>query len=466
MPMLLNISRLLGLLAAASSYAAAASEGQPNRGTPFSNPVPKHGCGPVLVPDPSDRLDSECTLQRAGVRSLADVAAVLNAHGVVTATDLREFNSHEFAELTDALREGGVSLTDRSKIRVFHESPLHEQQPQAGYEGEPSHVPAADAFPAAARGPVHVARRGAQAAEDVQATSDQGGGISGDTIAVMATVLLGLGSFLLQAKVSRDADRNQRNIEIAQSQHEKDKTRAAVQIERVRSQMAEALQPLNVLLNATIETGSWLIHELQLVETEAIVLGSETFVRPFPNFPHVELKFASKASSFFMPNMYGALQFGPADLAAIQADPAKLERYVEVQAYAQVPLYREIAAVFRRTRHLLEYPDSDPMIEQIFNMNGIDSKAVHLGNYANVLAGVSAYCDAWNPIVKRFERGDYTIMQPMQANDCALAMIVVFALCQAAAKAEVILQGTTGGSTMLRANVDTIKKLSQPATET
>ena len=267
--------------------------------------------------------------------------------------------------------------------------------------------------------------------------------------------------------MSRDADDNQRDIEIAQSQHEKDKIRAAAQLERVRSQMAEALQPLGVLLTSAMETGQWLIHELQLVDTEALVMGTESFVRPFPNFPHVELKFGSKVVGFAMPNIYGVLQFSPADLAAIQGDPAKLERYVEVQAYAQVPLYREIAAVFRRTRHLLEFPDSDPMVEQIFKMNGIDCKAVHLGNYANILTGVSAYCDAWNPIVRRFERGDYTIMQPVQANDCVLAMFVVVALCQAAAKAEIILQGTTGvTAATLRANVDTITELSRPASET
>ena len=144
-----------------------------------------------------------------------------------------------------------------------------------------------------------------------------------------------------------------------------------------------------------------------------------------------------------MQNIYGVLQFGPADLAAIQADPAKLERYTEVQALVQVPLYHEAAAVFCRKRHLLEFPESDPIVEQTCKTNGIDPAVVFISNYANIFNRFSAYCDAWNPIVKRFERGDYT-MQPVQANHGVLAMMAMFGLIQAAGKAENELQGTTG----------------------
>ena len=44
-------------------------------------------------------------------------------------------------------------------------------------------------------------------------------GLQTDTIALLVTALLGLGSFLLQAKVSKDADRSQKEIEMAQVCH-------------------------------------------------------------------------------------------------------------------------------------------------------------------------------------------------------------------------------------------------------
>jgi hypothetical protein len=81
-----------------------------------------------------------------------------------------------------------------------------------------------------------------------------------------------------------------------------------------------------------------------------------------------------------------------------------------------IPLCCEVAAISRRTRHLLKFPDSHPMVDHIYKMNGIDSNVVYQENHATMLSSVSSYCDAWNLIVKRFERGDYTLLQPAEAN--------------------------------------------------
>ena len=64
--------------------------------------------------------------------------------------------------------------------------------------------------------------QGAEATPDTSdsdANRDESSGLQADTIALLVTALLGLGSFLLQAKVSKDADRSQKEIEMAQVCH-------------------------------------------------------------------------------------------------------------------------------------------------------------------------------------------------------------------------------------------------------
>ena len=64
--------------------------------------------------------------------------------------------------------------------------------------------------------------QGAEATPDTSdsdANKDESSGLQADTIALVMTALLGLGSFLLQAKVSKDADRSQKEIEMAQVCH-------------------------------------------------------------------------------------------------------------------------------------------------------------------------------------------------------------------------------------------------------
>ena len=44
--------------------------------------------------------------------------------------------------------------------------------------------------------------------------------VSGDAIALMMTALLGIGSVLIKAKVSKDSDKNQRQIELSRAVYE------------------------------------------------------------------------------------------------------------------------------------------------------------------------------------------------------------------------------------------------------
>jgi hypothetical protein len=247
----------------------------------------------------------------------------------------------------------------------------------------------------------------------------------------IVTALLGIGSFALTAKVSKDADRNQREIELHQAMHENERLRAGIQLDRVRSMMSEALQPLSICFVHSMESGIEMVHELQLSNTLSKCGITNAWVKPFPLWPHVELKLPSEMVSGMMTSASGGChQLGPADLAVSEADPpVRLEWYSEVQADIMMPLQQEFTAIFRRTRHLIDPPEeSDAFMQQMYAMNGLDAKKAHIGNYMNLLNEYCAYCDAWKPIVKRFARGDYSIMQPTLANCGFFAWAVVVSM--------------------------------------
>ena len=64
-----------------------------------------------------------------------------------------------------------------------------------------------------------------------------------DTIALMVTALLGIGSFAVQGKLSKDAEAAQRESELAQDEREKVRLAAAIQLDRVRLQVRRACTP-------------------------------------------------------------------------------------------------------------------------------------------------------------------------------------------------------------------------------
>jgi hypothetical protein len=53
----------------------------------------------------------------------------------------------------------------------------------------------------------------------------------------MVTALLGIGSFAVQGKLSKDAEAGQRESELVQDEREKERLAAAIQLERVRLQV-------------------------------------------------------------------------------------------------------------------------------------------------------------------------------------------------------------------------------------
>ena len=70
-----------------------------------------------------------------------------------------------------------------------------------------------------------------------------------DTLALMSTAVLGIATFVLQARVAKNAEAAQKDLEQARVEHERGRELAAVQLERVRSQMGDVYRPVQVLVH-------------------------------------------------------------------------------------------------------------------------------------------------------------------------------------------------------------------------
>jgi hypothetical protein len=125
-----------------------------------------------------------------------------------------------------------------------------------------------------------------------------------------------------------------------------------IQLDRIRDQMKEALQPMTVYSAQIMLTHFHLLHEMGLTETKAKCGVSEAWVRPLSRFPHVEIMLLMKMLTSMVTSQYGVYQLHSEDLEAIQADPSKLER--EYQLFSRnAQSFPSTFALMSLTRQLL-----------------------------------------------------------------------------------------------------------------
>jgi hypothetical protein len=172
-------------------------------------------------------------------------------------------------------------------------------------------------------------------------------------IALIFTALLGIAGYIVQSKNAADADRAQHEIVQEAADREQKRGLAAIQLERVRSQMAEALTPMLAMLQQADTGAVYMARELGFEWTD--IWGLE-FVRPFALWPHVEVwtrDWGSKMAKTFKGSPYKKVS--PGDMALLE-DPAKRQIYIEAHTDCMAPCYREVATILSTKGHLLERP--------------------------------------------------------------------------------------------------------------
>ena len=210
-------------------------------------------------------------LEAVGVHDTDGMGAALAGLGLRTPDDLDLLDDWAVADLDTELKAGGTSLGDRTKLRI--------RGIRGGLSAE--HVVA------------QAQLRRAQAKEGTaKAEAKSGGGLSGDTLALVSTAVLGIATFVLQARAAKNAEAAQQDLEHARAEHERARGLAVVQLERVRSQMGDVYRPVQVMFN---QADSCVIYMQRELGFEFNDTWGVEFVRPFALWSHVEVTPATTA---------------------------------------------------------------------------------------------------------------------------------------------------------------------------
>ena len=105
-------------------------------------------------------------------------------------------------------------------------------------------------------------------------------------MALISTALLGIAGYVVQSKNATAADRAQHNIVQEAADREQARGLAAIQLERVRSQMGDVYRPVQAMLMQADACAIYMQHELGFEFND--VWGLE-FVRPLALWPHLEV---------------------------------------------------------------------------------------------------------------------------------------------------------------------------------
>jgi hypothetical protein len=132
----------------------------------------------ATTPVHSARLQPE--LGAAGLEDVAGVAQALEDLGLSQLQDVQRLDAEEASEMKGALRRSAVSLGDRSRLRRMLAGP-------AEFHGSISNAPSIASVLAEAE-----SSRDHRAMQAESEGSSSGGGVSGDSLAIIATVLVAL----------------------------------------------------------------------------------------------------------------------------------------------------------------------------------------------------------------------------------------------------------------------------------
>jgi hypothetical protein len=102
-------------------------------------------------------------------------------------------------------------------------------------------------------------------------------------MALIFTALLDIAGYVVQSKNATAVDRAQHEIVHEAADHEQARGLAAIQLERVRSQMGDVYQPVPALVMPAEICAVYMARELGFEINDIWVLQ---FVRPFALWPH------------------------------------------------------------------------------------------------------------------------------------------------------------------------------------
>jgi hypothetical protein len=410
----------------------------------------------------------------AVARVLTDVIRVNPTDGDWLA-DLHGFDKAERIELCDALKSQGVALADRSKLRRLATS---------GRKSPDSTV---------------VPQMTELTTRSMPRKLQEGSSGSMDSIALAVTALLGIVSYLVQAKLSRDAERSQKESDRTHADIARVEAKTENQLTRVQTQMERFVQPFSASISQTaqaiLNTMGELGLQFQIEHWQLAWLKVSAA-------PHIEVQHignpAAYAASFKSPYF----KLAPQDIAVLEGDPMVRQRYTELVAATWLPPLRDMVELFTtqvhswaRVRALLAIllgthtiimkviitvrsKEVRPTrVLQTHLNDGIDLEqlevlmprslgvtwAVALGSASTILSQTCTYVRQLESVVVRWQNGDYSMLQPVTANPFFVTIAIAASVKKEAGRKELELLGQSSAARNATGGTQTSKIFFQGA---
>jgi hypothetical protein len=235
-------------------------------------------------------------------------------------------------------------------------------------------------------------------------------------VTLVFTALLGIGSFVVQTRVAKDAEVAQQQMERARAEHDKARELAGVQLVRVWSQMGDVYRPVQVMIIQADVCAIYMQCELGFEFNDT---SGYEFVRPFALRPHLEV-----TTHDFSPKILAVVKGSPykkysaADVALLD-DPAKRQLYIEAHAGCIVPCWREVAAILLTKSALMEQTPPS-YLDGAFSADGVDWTKFSAGSLSVHMQDMGAFAHAWGPLERRWEAGGALAIMRSYALPCSM----------------------------------------------
>jgi hypothetical protein len=373
--------------------------------------------------------------------------------------DVRLLNTPEQRELAESLREEGVSLGSRSKLRRLSEEPV-----EAGDEPEPAEIfrenTAAGHRMSPRSGASAVSEREGGQSERRRQLQSGGGGFSIEVAAIAFTGLIGMVGYAVQARSAQKASAAQASLGREAAEREKAEAKAGKQLERVQLQMAEWVRPL-AGNNGMLWIGWFAIaRELDLQGYLRLYCCEHV---PQPATPYIEhIVFPNK-------DMWAAwgeapyAQLPPEDLALLAADAALRSRYCELAVTVLLPPLRRLNEVFATKMHLNE--SLAPARLAPF-LPGIGRDwATSVGTLSNLYFQLRVYVGQFESLAGRWEQERFDLLQPDSAGLHLIMIFLIVEMIKDVATKELQLVGASSGSRTAAGGLDFMKTGTLPGAD-
>jgi hypothetical protein len=376
-------------------------------------------CARTTAADDNGLLDK---LEAMRIKESNAVHSTLHSLGLELGEDFAILSNGEREEMLSGLDKQGISLGDRSKVR-HHFDTLHA-----------THSITAEAAQGRAFKRAERVANGPRRAQD-----SGGGGMSSDSIALMATAALGILSFAVQARVSSNATKKQADLDREHAERDKEQLRAGKLLERVQLQLAEFVDPATISL--TIAVVSWDYICIATGLDGCIAQWQLELIAP-PATPHAKMIHTANPKTWRAIAATPLYALDDAEIEMLQGDAAKRQVYADLVEAMLLPALTPFCDIVATKSHLAPWFKPERLDKML---PGLGQSWAAKASLINIFVDLVVWAKQFEVVLARMKAGDNSLVAPTMAFTVFPVLMTLPMMKAAVSKKELALLGASQG---------------------